>query len=155
MRYQDACSVANYKKKIHPFDGNDKGAYGYPDCLTGPAWDAYTKNPFDLLTRKDFFSTISLLCLDEMKDTKMTPPYAITFENLTMDLEPITTYEGRKIDGGITTNISFPWNCVPYGIKNNKRSCNRPLRKPVRSGYHQFHRSIWELYMQSSVPQNS
>jgi hypothetical protein len=37
MRYQEACSVKNYKKKIHPFDGNDKGAYGYPDCLTGPA----------------------------------------------------------------------------------------------------------------------
>jgi hypothetical protein len=45
MCYQEACSVANYKKKIHPFDGNDKGAYGYPDCLTGPAWDAYTKKP--------------------------------------------------------------------------------------------------------------
>ena len=98
MRYQEACSVANYKKKNHPFDGNDKGAYGYPDCLTGPAWDAYTKNPFDLLTRKDFLSTISLSCLDKTKDTKMTPPYAITFKNLTTDVGPITTYEGRKID---------------------------------------------------------
>ncbi len=28
----------------------------------------------------------------------MMPPYAITFENLTMDVGPITTYEGRKID---------------------------------------------------------
>ncbi len=28
----------------------------------------------------------------------MTPPYAITFENLTTDVGPITTYEGRKID---------------------------------------------------------
>ena len=98
MRYQEACSVTNYKKKIHPFDGNDKGAYRYPDCLTGPAWDAYTKNPFDLLTRKDFLSTISLLCLDETKDTKMMPPYAITFMNLTTDVGPITTYKGRKID---------------------------------------------------------
>jgi hypothetical protein len=97
MHYQEACSVANYKKKIHPFNGNDK-AYGYPDCLTGPAWDAYTKNPFDLLTRKDFLSTISLLCIDETKDTKMTPPYAITFKNLTTDMGPITTYEGGKID---------------------------------------------------------
>jgi hypothetical protein len=98
MHYQEACSVANYKKKIHLFDGNDKGAYGYPHCLTCPAWDAYTKNPFDLLTRKDFLSTISLLCLDKTKDTKMTPPYAITFENSTTDVGPITTYEGRKID---------------------------------------------------------
>jgi hypothetical protein len=28
----------------------------------------------------------------------MTPPYAITFKNLTTDMGPITTYEGRKID---------------------------------------------------------
>jgi hypothetical protein len=28
----------------------------------------------------------------------MTPPYAITFKNLTMDVGPITTYEVRKID---------------------------------------------------------
>ncbi len=100
MRYQEACSVANYKKKIHPFNGNDKGAYGYPDCLTPyrHAWDAYTKNPFDLLTRKDFLSTISLSCLDGTKNTKMMPPYAITFKNLTTDVGPITTYKGRKID---------------------------------------------------------
>jgi hypothetical protein len=98
MGYQEACSVANYKKKNHLFEGNDKGAYGYPDCLTGSAWDAYTKNPFDLFTKKDFLSTISLLCLDKTKDTKMTPLYAITFKNLTTDVGPITIYKGRKID---------------------------------------------------------
>ncbi len=74
MHYQEACSVENYKKIIHPFEGNEKRAYGYPDCLTGPTWDAFTKNPFDLLTRKDFLSTIFLSCLDKTKDTKMTPP---------------------------------------------------------------------------------
>jgi hypothetical protein len=98
MRYQEACSVKNYKKKNHPFGGKDKGPYGYPDCLEGPAWDAYTKNPFDLLTRKDFLNTISLSCLDKMKETKMTPPYAITFANLTTDVGHVTIHEGRKID---------------------------------------------------------
>jgi hypothetical protein len=33
MHYQEACSVKNYTKKIHPYNGNDKGAYVYPDCL--------------------------------------------------------------------------------------------------------------------------
>jgi hypothetical protein len=98
MHYQEACSVKNYKKKNQPFGGKDKGPYGYPDCREGPAWDAYTKNPFDLLTRKDFLNTISLPCLDKTKETKMTPPYAITFENLTTDVGHVTNHEGRKID---------------------------------------------------------
>jgi hypothetical protein len=86
MFYQGACTVKNYKKKNHPFEGKDKQVYKYPDCLTGPTWDAYTKNPFDFTTRKDFLNTISLTCSDETKDTKMTPPYALTFESLTMDV---------------------------------------------------------------------
>ncbi len=52
-------------------------------------------------------------------------------------------------------SLIIPGIFVPYGIKSNKQSCNRPLRKPVQSGYHQFHRLIWELYVQGSVPQNS
>ncbi len=43
-------------------------------------------------------STITLSCLDKTKETKMTPPYAITFQNLTMDVGPIKIQEGRKID---------------------------------------------------------
>ncbi len=45
MHYQEACTVKNYKKKIHQYKGKDKPAYGYPECLTGAAWDAYTKKP--------------------------------------------------------------------------------------------------------------
>ena len=33
-----------------------------------------------------------------MKDTKMTPPYALTFKSLTTDVGPVTTIGGRKID---------------------------------------------------------
>jgi hypothetical protein len=98
MYYQEACTVKNYKKKNHPYKGKDKPAYGYPDCLTGAAWDAYTKNPFDFTTKKDFLSTISLTCIDKTKDTKMTPPYALSFKSLTMDVGPVTTIGGRKID---------------------------------------------------------
>ncbi len=43
-------------------------------------------------------NTISLTCIDETKDTKMTPPYALTFNSLTMDVGPVTTVGGRKID---------------------------------------------------------
>jgi hypothetical protein len=98
MHYQEACTVKNYKKKNHQWEGKDKPAYGYPECLTSAAWDAYTKNPFDFITRKDFLSTISLTCIEETKDTKMMPPYALTFESLTTDVGPVTTIRGRKID---------------------------------------------------------
>jgi hypothetical protein len=98
MHYQEACTVKNYKKKIHQYEGKDKLAYGYPECLTGAAWDAYTKNPFDFTTRKDFLITIFLTCIYKTKDTKMTPPYALTFENLTTNVGTVTTYGGRKID---------------------------------------------------------
>ncbi len=98
MHYQAACTVKNYKKKNHQYKGKDKPAYRYPECLTGAAWDAYTKNPFDFTARKDFLSTISLTCIDKTKDTKMTPPYALTFESLTTDVGLVTTYGGRKID---------------------------------------------------------
>jgi hypothetical protein len=98
MYYQEACTVKNYKKKIHPYKGKDKLTYGYPDCLTSAAWDAYTKNPFDFTTRKDFLSTISLTCIDKTKDIKMMPPYALTFESLTTDMGPVTTIGRRKID---------------------------------------------------------
>ncbi len=61
--------------------------YGYPNCLTGEAWDACTNNPFNLSTRKEFLSTISLSCIDKKKDTKMTPPYALALENQVTDKE--------------------------------------------------------------------
>ena len=98
MHYQEACSVETFNKKIHPKEGKDHGVYGYPDCLEGPVWDAYTRNPFDFTTRKDFLNTISLPCLDKTKETKMTPPYAISFQNLTTDVGPLSIAEGRKID---------------------------------------------------------
>ncbi len=98
MYYQEACTVGNYKKITHPYKGKDKPAYGYPDCLISAAWETYTKNPFDFTTRKDFLNTISLTCIDKTKDTKMTPPYALTFGSLTTDVGPVTTVGGRKID---------------------------------------------------------
>ncbi len=100
MYYQEACTVGNYKKKNHPYKGKDKPAYGYPGCLTSAAWDAYTKNPFDFTTRKDFLNTNSLTCIGEMKDANMTPLYALTFDSLTTDVGPVTTVGGRKIDAG-------------------------------------------------------
>ncbi len=72
--------------------------YGYPNCLTGEAWDVYANNPFNISTMKEFLSTISLSCIDKKKDTKMTIPFAFALENVTTDMGPISSHGQRKID---------------------------------------------------------
>ncbi len=74
MYYQEACTTDSYKKIIHSYKGKDQIPYGYPVCTTGVVWDAYINNLFDLSTRKEFLSTISLSCIDKKKETKMMPP---------------------------------------------------------------------------------
>jgi hypothetical protein len=98
MHYQEFCTIKSYKKKNHEFEGKDMIPYGYPNCLTGEAWDVYANNPFNLSTRKEFLSTISLSCIDKKKNTKMMPPYALALENVTMDVGPISSHGQRKID---------------------------------------------------------
>ncbi len=98
MYYQEFCTIKSYKKKNHEFEGKDMISYGYPNCLTGGAWDAYANNPFNLSTRNEFLNTISLSCIDKKKDTKMTPPYALGLENVTTDMGPISGHRQRKID---------------------------------------------------------
>ncbi len=46
----------------------------------------------------EFLNAISLNCIDKKKDIKMTPPYALTLRNMTMDVEPISSHGQRKID---------------------------------------------------------
>ncbi len=92
MYYQDFCTIKSYKNKINEFKGKDMILYGYPNCLTGKAWDAYNNNPFNLSNRKEFLSTISLSCIDKKKDTKMTPQYVLALENVTTDLGPISSH---------------------------------------------------------------
>jgi hypothetical protein len=43
-------------------------------------------------------NTSSLPCLDKMKHNKLSPPNAISFQYLTSNVGPVTTYSGRKID---------------------------------------------------------
>jgi hypothetical protein len=86
MYYQEACTTNSYKKRIHPYEGKDQIPYGCPVCSTGVVWDAYFNHPFDLSTRKEFLSTISLSCIDKKKETKMMPPYALALENVTTDV---------------------------------------------------------------------
>jgi hypothetical protein len=97
MYYQEACTTKSYKKKIHFHKGRDQIPYGYPICITGEVRDAYINNSFDLSTRKEFLSKISLSCIDKKKQTKMTPPYALTLENVTTDVGPVSTQGQRKI----------------------------------------------------------
>jgi hypothetical protein len=97
MYYQEACTTNSYKKRIHPYKGKYQIPYGSSFCVTGVVWDTYVNNPFVLSTRKGFLSTISLICIDEKKETKMTLPYA-ALENVTTDVGPISTHGQRKID---------------------------------------------------------
>ncbi len=92
MYYQEPCATNSYKKRIHPYEGKDQIPYGYPVCSTGVVWDAYVNNPFDVSTRKEFLRIISLSCINEKKETKMTPPYALALENVTTDVGLITTH---------------------------------------------------------------
>ena len=90
MSYQDFCTPAVFKKRTSIYEGKDLHAYGYLRCLSSDSWNAYTNNPFDLSTRKDFLSKIFLICMDKMKETTMTPLYAIHFENVTSDVGMIS-----------------------------------------------------------------
>jgi hypothetical protein len=86
------------QEKNHEFEGKDMIPYGYPNCLTGEAWDMYANNLFNLSTRKECLSTISLRCIDEKKDTEMMPPYVLALENVTTDVGLISSHGQRKID---------------------------------------------------------
>ena len=97
MSYQDFCTPAVFKKRTSIYEGKDLHAYGYLRCLSSDSWNAYTNNPFDLSTRKDFLSKIFLICMDKMKETTMTPLYAIHFKNVTSDVGMISN-QSRKID---------------------------------------------------------
>ncbi len=100
FQYVLSGSLYNQKlqEKNHFHKGRNQIPYGYPLCLTGEVWDAYINNRFESSTRKEFMSKISLSCIDEKKGTKLTPPYALSLENVTTDVGPISTHGQRKID---------------------------------------------------------
>jgi hypothetical protein len=65
MKYQECVSAERYMKDIQKNDGDDYIVYQYPECLRGPVWNAFIRNPFDLNTRKDFLSGITFDCVGE------------------------------------------------------------------------------------------
>ena len=78
---------------------NDAVCYGCPSCITSDVWDAYIKNPFDPVARKEWVKPIALPCTDENKLTDMTPPYRITYESVTTDIGLLENRSGpRKVD---------------------------------------------------------
>ena len=81
-------------------DQNDDAVcYGCPSCITSGVWDAYIKNPFDPVARKEWVKPIALPCTDENKLTDMTPPYRITYESVTTDIGLLENRSGpRKVD---------------------------------------------------------
>ncbi len=108
MHYQEFCTPKSYKKKIHGYKGKDQIPYGYPVCLTGEAWDAYAKNPYDLSTRKEFLNTISLNCIEKKKDTKITPPYALALEKSQQTLDQFQVMDKESLMQGITMDFFLP-----------------------------------------------
>ena len=78
---------------------NDAVCFGCPSCITSSVWDAYIKNPFDPVVRKEWLKSIALPCTDEDILTEMTPPYGITYESLTTDMGTLDNKNGpRKVD---------------------------------------------------------
>jgi hypothetical protein len=78
---------------------NDAVCYGCPSCITSDVWDAYIKNPFDMVARKAWVKSIALPCTDANKVTEMTPPYRITYESVTTDVGLLESRNGpRKVD---------------------------------------------------------
>ena len=78
---------------------DDAVFYGCPSCIMGDVWDAYVKNPFDQVARKEWVKSVALPCTDESKDIDMTPPYRITYNSLTTDVGDVDNRNGpRKVD---------------------------------------------------------
>jgi hypothetical protein len=78
---------------------DDAVFYGCPSCITSGVWDAYIKNPFDMVARKAWVKSIALPCTDANKVTEMTPPYRITYESVTTDVGLLESRNGpRKVD---------------------------------------------------------
>jgi hypothetical protein len=89
-----------FQKAMKKSDQNDDAVcYGCPSCITSGVWDAYIKNPFDPVARKEWVKSIALPCTDENKLTDMTPPYGITYESVTTDIGLLENRSGpRKVD---------------------------------------------------------
>jgi hypothetical protein len=144
------------QEKNHEFKGKEMFPNGYPNCLTGEAWDAYANNPFDFSTRKEFLCTISLSCIDKKKDTKITPPYALALENVTTDVGLISSPGQRKIDAR-HYNESLLTPGIEYHMTSKIQNSllNDHYRNPFEVGIINFITRFGKLYANNSASQNS
>ena len=97
---QNDTKPTNFQKDMKKkYQHDDAVCYGCPSCITSGVWDAYIKNPFDPVARKEWVRSIALPCTDENKVTEMTPPYGITYESVTTDIGTLANRNGpRKVD---------------------------------------------------------
>lgn len=97
---QNDTTTIKFQKDMKKHGQNDDAdCYGCPSCITSDVWDAYIKNPFDAVARKEWVKSIALPCIDENKLTEMTPPYRITYESVTTDIGKVENRNGpRKVD---------------------------------------------------------
>jgi hypothetical protein len=78
---------------------DDCQVYGIPSVIRIDTWNAYIRSPFEGVARRAFVRTISFPCIDDKKQSEITPPYRITNESVTTDLGTVTTKNcARKVD---------------------------------------------------------
>jgi hypothetical protein len=78
---------------------DDCHVYDIPSVIRSETWNAYIRSPFEGVARRAFVKTITFPCIDDTKQSEMTPPYRITYESVTKDLGTVATKNGgRKVD---------------------------------------------------------
>ena len=99
MHQTDTKVLAFNKAMENSATKDDCQVYGIPSVITSAAWDAYIRSPFEGVARRAFVKTISFPCIDDTKQSEMTPPYRITYDSVTTDLGSVPTKNcARKVD---------------------------------------------------------
>lgn len=81
--YQRDQNVQQYQTFVEE-NKTDK-SYGYCSILSSEVWKQYIAAPFDETATQKYLKETTLECKDK-SSTKLNPPYAITFENITKDV---------------------------------------------------------------------
>ncbi len=97
---QTDTKVSAFRKAMEN-SGRDEDCHVYdiPSVIRSETWNAYIRSPFEGVARRAFVKTITVPCIDDTKQSEMTPPYRITYESVTTDLGTVATKNGgKKVD---------------------------------------------------------
>ena len=97
---QTDTKVSAFRKAMEKSGRDDDcHVYDIPSVIRSETWNAYIRSPFEGVARRAFVKTITFPCIDDTKQSEMTPPYRITYESVTTDLGTVATKNcARKVD---------------------------------------------------------